>query len=162
MSKDYLKGKKCMIWSFMGNTRMHQSLNNYGDRYEAVGIFTFEVAITGTITETGTPISGMMPYINKWPKVRWFLTVMNHGAASIFTALRNNESGAKTKFLSELVRIMQKYPWCAGVDIDLERGGGYENKDAANILFSDIYQTVKASNPPKNQPSVPPMVANAT
>ena len=57
MSKDYLKGKKCMIWSFMGNTRMHQALNNYGDRYEAVGIFTFEVAITGTITETGTPIS---------------------------------------------------------------------------------------------------------
>ena len=149
MSRDYLKGKKCMIWSFMGNTRMHQALNNYGDRFEAIGIFTFEVDITGTITETGTPISGMMPYINKWPKVRWFLTVMNHGAASIFTALRNNESGAKTKFLSELVRIMQKYPWCAGVDIDLERGGGYENKDAANILFSDIYQTVKAYNPAK-------------
>ena len=125
MSRDYLRGKKCMVWSFMGNTRMHQALNNYGDRFEAVGIFTFEVDISGTITETGTPISSMMPYINKWPKVRWFLTVMNHGTASIFTALRNNENGAKTKFLSELVRIMQKYPWCAGVDIDLERGGGY-------------------------------------
>ncbi len=149
MSRDYLKGKKCMVWSFMGNTRMHQALNNYGDRFEAVGIFTFEVDISGTITETGTPISSMMPYINKWPKVRWFLTVMNHGTASIFTALRNNENGAKTKFLSELVRIMQKYPWCAGVDIDLERGGGYENKDAANILFRDIYQTVKAYNPAK-------------
>jgi hypothetical protein len=110
MSRDYLKGKKCMVWSFMGNTRMHQALNNYGDRFEAVGIFTFEVDISGTITETGTPISSMMPYINKWPKVRWFLTVMNHGTASIFTALRNNENGAKTKFLSELVRIMQKYP----------------------------------------------------
>jgi len=37
---------------------------------------------------------------------------------------------------------MNKYPWCAGVDIDLERGGGYENKDAANALFSDIYNRV--------------------
>ena len=149
MSRDYTKGKKCMVWSFMGNSRMFQALNNYGDRFEAVGIFTFEVDITGTISETGTPISGILPYINKWPKVRWFLTVMNHGTASIFTALRNNTGGAKTAFLSELVRIMQKYPWCAGVDIDLERGGEYENKDAANALFRDIYQTVKAYNPAK-------------
>ncbi|MCL1949213.1 MAG: glycosyl hydrolase family 18 protein [Turicibacter sp.] len=149
MSRDYTKGKKCMVWSFMGNSRMFQALNNYGDRFEAVGIFTFEIDITGTISETGTPISGILPYINKWPKVRWFLTVMNHGTASIFTALRNNENGAKTTFLSELVRIMQKYPWCAGVDIDLERGGDYENREPANALFRDIYQTVKAYNPAK-------------
>jgi len=147
--RDYLKGKKCMVWSFMGNARMFQALNSYGDRFESVGIFTFEVDITGAISETGTPISGMLPYINKWPKVRWFLTVMNHGNASIFTALRENANGAKTAFLSELVRIMQKYPWCAGVDIDLERGGEYENKDAANALFRDIYQTVKAYSPSK-------------
>ena len=38
---------------------------------------------------------------------------------------------------------MEKYPWCAGVDIDLERGGGYENREAANALFQAIYQTVK-------------------
>lgn len=144
MSRDYLKGKKCMIWSFMGNSRMFQALNNYGDRFEAVGIFTFEVDSTGTISETGTSISSIMPYINKWPHILWFLTVMNHGTESIFTALRNNTNGAKTKFLSELVRIMQKYPWCAGVDIDLERGGGYENRDAANALFRDIYNTVKS------------------
>jgi spore germination protein YaaH len=142
--RDYLKGKKCMVWSFMGNARMHQALSQYADRFEAVGIFTFEVDITGTITETGTPISGMLQYINKYPKVRWFLTVMNHGTAGVFTALRNDEGGAKTRFLSELVRIMDKYPWCAGVDIDLERGGEYENREAANTLFRDIYQTVKA------------------
>ena len=40
--KDYLKGKKCMVWSFMGNTRMYQALNDYGDRLDTVGIFTFE------------------------------------------------------------------------------------------------------------------------
>ncbi|MDL2318574.1 glycosyl hydrolase [Eubacteriales bacterium OttesenSCG-928-A19] len=144
MTRDYLQGKKCMVWSFMGNSRMFQALNNYGDRFEAVGIFTFEVDATGTITETGTNVAGIMPYIQKWPHVRWFLTIMNHGTAAIFTALRNNTNGAKDRFLTEIVRIMQKYPWCAGVDIDLERGGGYENRAAANALFRDIYSTVKA------------------
>ena len=147
--RDYLQGKRCMVWSFMGNSRMYQALRDYGDRLDTVGIFTFEVDITGTISETGTSISSMMPYINKWPHIKWMLTVMNHGAASTFTALRNNTGGAKDKFLTELVRIMQKYPWCAGVDIDLERGGEYENRAAANALFRDIYNTVKNYDPAK-------------
>lgn len=147
--RDYLQGKRCMVWSFMGNSRMYEALRDYGDRLDTVGIFTFEVDATGTISETGTSISTMMTYINKWPHIKWMLTVMNHGTASIFTALRNNTNGAKDKFLTELVRIMEKYPWCAGVDIDLERGGGYENRMAANALFRDIYRTVKNYNPAK-------------
>ena len=149
MSRDYLKGRRCMVWSFMQNARMYEALRDYGDRLDTVGIFTFEVDATGTLSETGTSISSMMTYINKWPHIHWMLTVMNHGTASIFTALRNNTNGAKDKFLTELVRIMEKYPWCAGVDIDLERGGGYENREAANSLFRDIYQTVKAYDPSK-------------
>lgn len=141
--KDYIKGKRCMVWSFMGNARMYQALNDYGDRLDTVGIFTFEVDITGTITETGTSVSSLTPYRTKWPHIKWLLTIMNHGTESIFTALRNNEGGAKSKFLSEIVRIMNKYPWCAGVDIDLERGGGFENRAAANALFAEIYSTVK-------------------
>lgn len=147
--RDYLQGKRCMVWSFMGNARMYEALRDYGNRLDTVGIFTFEVDATGTISETGTSISTMMTYIRKWTHIKWMLTVMNHGTASIFTALRNNTNGAKDKFLTELVRIMEKYPWCAGVDIDLERGGGYENREAANALFRDIYQTVKEYNPEK-------------
>lgn len=147
--RDYLQGKRCMVWSFMGNARMYEALRDYGDRLDTVGIFTFEVDATGTISETGTSISTMMTYIRKWTHIKWMLTVMNHGTASIFAALRNNTNGAKDKFLTELVRIMEKYPWCAGVDIDLERGGGYENREAANALFRDIYQTVKEYNPEK-------------
>lgn len=147
--RDYLQGKRCMVWSFMGNTRMYQALRDYGDRLDTVGIFTFEVDASGKITETGTSISSMLTYINKWPHIKWLLTIMNHGTASIFTALRNNTGGAKDMFLSEIVRIMEKYPWCAGIDIDLERGGEYENRQAANALFRDIYQTVKAYNPAK-------------
>lgn len=147
--RDYLKGKRCMVWSFMGNARMYEALRDYGDRLDTVGIFTFEVDATGTIRETGTSISTMLTYINRWPHIKWLLTVMNHGTASIFTALRNNTGGAKDMFLEELVRIMEKYPWCAGVDIDLERGGGYENRETANALFRDIYRKVKAYNPAK-------------
>lgn len=147
--RDYLQGKRCMVWSFMGNSRMYQALRDYGDRLDTVGIFTFEVDASGTISETGTSISTMITYINKWPHIKWMLTVMNHGTASIFTALRNNTGGAKDKFLTELVRIMEKYPWCAGVDIDLERGGGYENRSAANTLFRDIYRAVKSYNSAK-------------
>ena len=133
-----------MVWAYMQNTRMFQAFEEYGDRLDTVGLFTFEVDASGTLTESGTSISRMQTYINKWPHIKWLLTVMNNGLSSVFTALRNNTDGAQNKFLSELVRIMKKYPWCAGVDIDLERGGGYENKDAANALFQKIYQTVKA------------------
>src|SRR5690554_2588508 len=132
--RDYLMGKRCMVWSFTGNARMYQALLNYGDRLDTVGIFTFEVNSSGVISETGTDVASLTAYRTRWPHIKWLLTIMNHGTASIFTALRNNTNGAKDMFLSEIVRIMQKYPWCAGVDIDLERGGGYENRDAANAL----------------------------
>lgn len=55
--RDYLKGKRCMVWSFKGNARMYQALRDYGDRLDTVGIFTFEVSASGTISETGTSIS---------------------------------------------------------------------------------------------------------
>ena len=57
--RDYLKGKRCMVWSFMGNSRMYQALRDYGDRLDTVGIFTFEVSASGAISETGTSISGL-------------------------------------------------------------------------------------------------------
>ena len=43
MNRDYLKGRRCMVWSFMQNARMYEALRDYGDRLDTVGIFTFEV-----------------------------------------------------------------------------------------------------------------------
>ena len=60
MNRDYLKGRRCMVWSFMQNARMYEALRDYGDRLDTVGIFTFEVDATGTLSETGTSISSMM------------------------------------------------------------------------------------------------------
>ena len=144
MALDILKGRKCMVWTFMGNARMYTALKNYGDRLSQVGLFSFKVDATGTITETGVAISDMLTYINKYPHITWLLTVRNDGTSSVFTALRENTDGAQDKFLTELVRIMEKYPWCAGVDIDLERGGDYYTHAKSTAMFRNIWNTVKA------------------
>lgn len=136
--------RNVMAWTFMGNTRMHQVLREKGNKLSHVGVFTFEVSADGTISETGTAVSTILPYVKKWPHIKWLLTIMNHGTASIFTALRENTNGAQDTFLSEIVRIIDKYPWCSGIDIDLERGGELANRTKANALFSRIYSTVKA------------------
>ena len=34
---DVLKGKKIMVWTFMGNARMYTALRNYGDRISQIG-----------------------------------------------------------------------------------------------------------------------------
>lgn len=144
MSLDVLKGRKCMVWTFMGNTRMYTALKNYGDRLSQVGLFSFKVDATGMITESGVAISDMLTYINRYPHITWLLTVRNDGASSAFTALRENTDGAQDTFLTELVRIMEKYPWCAGVDIDLERGGDYSTHAKSTAMFRNIWNAVKA------------------
>ena len=141
---DTLKGKKIMVWTFMGNTRMYNALRDYGDRISQIGLFSFKVRATGEIYETGVSISSMMTYINRYSHIKWLLTVANDGTNSIFKALRDNTNGAQDMFLSELVRIMQKYPWCDGIDIDLEKGDGYSTHEASTAMFRNIYNTVKA------------------
>lgn len=60
-----------MVWTFMGNARMYEALRDYGDRIDTIGLFSFKVDATGTITESGVAISNMLTYINKWPHIRW-------------------------------------------------------------------------------------------
>lgn len=135
-----------MVWTFMGNARMYEALRDYGDRISQVGLFSFKVKATGEIYESGVSIadgSNMRTYISKWPHIKWLLTVANDGTNSIFKALRDNTDGAQDMFLTELVRIMEKYPWCSGIDIDLEKGDDYSTADASTAMFKNIYNTVK-------------------
>ena len=37
--------------------------------------FSFKVRATGEIYESGVAISDMLTYINKWPHIKWLLTV---------------------------------------------------------------------------------------
>lgn len=144
---DTLKGKQIMVWTFMGNARMYEALRDYGDRISQIGLFSFKVRATGEIYESGVSIadgSTMRTYIKKWPHIKWLLTVANDGTNSIFKALRDNTNGAQDMFLSELIRIMQKYPWCDGIDIDLEKGDDYSTAATSTALFRNIYNTVKS------------------
>ena len=136
---DTLKGKQIMVWTFMGNARMYEALRDSGDRISQIGLFSFKVRATGEIYESGVAISDMLTYINRWPHIKWLLTVANDGANSIFRALRDNTDGAQDRFLSEIVRIMEKYPWCDGIDIDLERGDGYSTHTESTAMFRNIY-----------------------
>ena len=76
---DTLKGKQIMVWTFMGNARMYEALRDYGDRISQIGLFSFKVRATGEIYESGVAISDMLTYINKWPHIKWLLTVANDG-----------------------------------------------------------------------------------
>ncbi|MCD8015565.1 MAG: glycosyl hydrolase family 18 protein, partial [Lachnospiraceae bacterium] len=143
---DLLKGKEIMVWTFMGNTRMYQALRDYGDRISQIGLFSFKVNASGEIYESGVSIatgSTMRTYINKWPHITWLLTVSNDGYNSIFAALRDNTDGAQDTFLTELVRIMEEYDFCDGIDIDLEGGDDYSTADASTEMFKNIYNAVK-------------------
>lgn len=64
-------------------------------------------------------------------------------------ALRDNTDGAQDTFCSELIRIMEKYPWCDGVDIDLEKGDDYSTHAVSTAMFQHIYETVKGYDPSK-------------
>ena len=102
---------------------------------------TLKVRATGEIYESGVFIeegSTMRTYIRKWRHIKWLLTVANDGTNSIFKALRENTGGTHDKFLSELVRIMEKYPWCDGVDIDLEKGDDYSTSAKSTAMFTPV------------------------
>ena len=47
--RDKLKGKRIMVWTFMGNARMYEALRDYGDRIDTIGLFSFKVDKTGRL-----------------------------------------------------------------------------------------------------------------
>ena len=72
---DKLKGKRIMVWTFMGNARMYEALRDYGDRIDTIGLFSFKVDKTGTITESGVAISNM-PSSKRQSSEKSLLTTM--------------------------------------------------------------------------------------
>lgn len=70
-----------------------------GKRIDTIGLFSFKVDKTGTITESGVAINNMLTYINRWPHIRWLLTVANDGA----------KTGFRFLFISKNLLIKIKY-----------------------------------------------------
>jgi spore germination protein YaaH len=132
--------RKYMSWTFTKTDRMYDQLDQYGDRIYQLGCFDFTVNSSGVIS--GSVPDRLLPIIQKWPHIRWFLTVRNDGIESVFRALVLNTGGAQDKFISEIHRILDTYPWAAGIDLDLERGPD-ELRNQVTELYKRIYQSVK-------------------
>lgn len=131
------------VWLWVGlvwNDRVRGVLDEYGDRITDVSIFGWEVDAAGRLRQIFNP-DNLAPYREKWPHIRWWACFMNHGVASIFTALQNN-AGARATLVAELGAVLDARPWLYGVDIDLERGGS--NVAGAEAVFAAVADGVRA------------------
>ena len=133
--------RKYMSWTFAQTDRMYQEIEDYGDKMYQLGCFHFIINNQGIIS--GSIPDRLIPLIAKWPHIRWFLTVRNDGYENIFRALVLNTDGAQDKFISEIHRILDAYPWAAGIDLDLERGPN-DLRDMVTELYKRIYYEIKA------------------
>lgn len=123
-----------LVW----NQRVRDVLDKYGDRITDISIFGWEVDATGKLTQIFNPAL-LDPYRTKWPHIRWWGCFMNHGYASVFTALQTS-AAARAQLMHDLNGVIDTLPWLHGIDIDLERGGS--NVTATENLFSQITDTV--------------------
>ena len=135
-------GKDFMAWNFLKTPRARQEWWDYGDRLTHMGLFDFLVPDnTGRLV--GTIPAADLERVNRWPHIIHLLTVRNDGILSRFKAIVDNAGGAQDLFISELHRILDMYPWAAGVDIDLEKGPN-DNPDGVVALAKRIYESVKS------------------
>jgi len=142
MSNMRQEGRGFMTWSFLKTVRARQEWWDYGDRLTHMGLFDFLVPDnTGRIT--GTISAADLARVDRWPHIMHLLTVRNDGILSRFKAIVDNAGGAQDLFISELHRILDMYPWAAGVDIDLEVGPN-DNPDGVVALAKRIYESVKS------------------
>lgn len=133
------------VWLWVGllwNDRVRGVLDRYGDRITDISIFGWEVDATGKLTQTFDPAL-LDTYRTKWPHIRFWACVMNHGFASIFSALQDS-APARAQLVSEVEGVLDAYPWLYGVDLDLERGGS--NVAGAERVFSAVSTAVRAKN----------------
>jgi hypothetical protein len=131
-----------MSWTFLKTIRARQEWWDYGDKFTKLGLFDFLVPDnTGRIT--GTIPAADLNRVDRWPHITYLLTVRNDGILSRFRAIVENTGGAQDLFISELHRILDMYPWAAGVDIDLEVGPN-DNPDGVVALAKRIYESIKS------------------
>lgn len=78
----------------------------------------------------------------KWPHIKWFLSIRNDGTYNAIKYLMDDVNGVQDIFLSEINRILDENPWCAGIDLDLEHCGGKENSDLMINLVRRVSELI--------------------
>lgn len=107
-----------------------------------MGLFDFLVPDNIGRIEGAIPAADL-ERVGRWPHVTHLLTVRNDGILSRFRAFVENTNGAQNRFISELHRILDMYPFAAGVDVDLEKGSN-DNPDGVVALAKRIYESIKS------------------
>lgn len=127
-----------MVWTFNNSERMYTMIERFANIMGQVGLFNFTVNVNGYIS--GSVPQRMLNAIPQYPEVNWLLTIQNLNTANaVVEALLNNTNGARDTFFSELQRLVNEYPQCNGIDIDLENCGGYDNQQPMKELIAEIY-----------------------
>jgi len=132
------KHRAVLLWP---RTSAHiDTIYQHGDRITHVGLFFFLINSNGAIT--GTLPSNAEAAVNRWPHITWLLTVRNDGVQSVWRALLTDQA-AQDRFISELHRLLDTYPWADGIDVDLEVGPN-DLVDEIYALYGRIYAEVKS------------------
>lgn len=136
------QGNTVMSWTFLKTARARQEWWDHGDKFTTLGLFDFLVPDnTGQLV--GTIPQADLDRIARWPNTQYLLTVRNDGILPRFEAIVNNTGGAQDRFISDLHRILDMYPFAAGVDVDLEKGPN-DNPEGVILLARRIYNSIKA------------------
>lgn len=163
------KHRHFMTWP---RTRSHLELiKRIGPKLTQLGLFFFDVRSSGHLwssvdtaenNERGlTPVLDELMVVareasEQWPHITMLLTIKNDGFESLFRAILTDQQ-AQNRFILEIHRILDRYSWCDGVDIDLERGPN-DLKSQIYALYQRIYTEVKSR--PRNRHvhvDLPPM-----
>lgn len=118
----------------------------HGNKVTTMCLFWFDIQADGTIQPSIADISSAMEKAErikqKWPHIRWLLTLKNDGIESRIRPILLNQNGEQDRLVSELHRILNLYRWADGVDADLERlPNDIAEKNYA--LYERIYREVK-------------------
>lgn len=127
------------FFTWVRDERGLETIRQHGDRVTHVGLFFFQVDATGRIT--GELPASTAEVAAAWPHITWLLTIRNDGIESIWRALLIDRV-AQDRFISEIHRILNRYWWASGVDIDLERGPN-DLKDEIYALYARISREVR-------------------
>ncbi|WP_202078290.1 glycosyl hydrolase family 18 protein [Caldalkalibacillus salinus] len=146
--------RQFMTWP---RTKNHlEKIMDIGPKLTQLGLFFFDVKSDGQIwssvdteedNEKGeTPVldnimDAAERVAQQWPHIRVLLTIKNDGVASIFRAIIT-DNVAQDQFVSNIHEILNRYPWCHGVDIDLERGPN-DLKEDIYALYQRLYEELK-------------------
>ena len=99
---------------------------------------------------------------DKWPHLRFSLTLRNDGARKIFESLGKNWTGtdgtpAWTRLADQIRTLLQEWDWVDGIDYDFERGA-YLSTDQFINFAQMLYNVAKDAGKQVNW-CLPPMEA---